>query len=123
MSCCAKAPSACIFCRVVFPVVRVDTCCLISGEASTLGPTRLTYHLPIAFQLAFAFNAGALVLKNETIIWPATPAIGGINGSERIPLTSLTVQSHELPPEWSGLTSSWLIHEALNSQPGGRSRE
>src|SRR5258708_34347257 len=120
MSCCTKSPMACIFCScVVFDAVNLDTSCLISGDASTLSPTRLEYHFPIVFQSIFALRFEPPDVKKDTIIWPLTPRMGGMNCSFRIPVRSFTVHCQVLLPASVGFTSGWLSQETLYSHPGG----
>src|SRR6266403_2249601 len=121
MSCCTNRAMACIFCScVVFPAVKPVTCCLIASDASICPLTRFPYQLPISAQFANSFfrdmpPAG----KNDTIIWPATPFTGGISGSCRSPLTSLTTHCDAFPPPSDVFNSGWESHEALYSQPAG----
>src|ERR1700676_889864 len=112
---------ACIFWScVVFDADNLATSCLISEDASTRSPTRLEYHFPNIAQSIFVFRLGPPDdVKKDTIIWPSTPRMGGMNGSLRMPFKSVTVHCHELFPASVGFTSGWLSHETLHSHPGG----
>src|SRR5215471_14658160 len=98
---------ACIFSKAeVFVAVSLFTCSLICAEASIRSLSRFEYQFPMPLQSAYPFfGDGPPAAKNEMIICPATPSHGGILGSPRIPLTSVTTHDHWLLPLWLALTS------------------
>src|SRR6266850_1670757 len=95
MSRCTKSAMVDIFARTVgFEVANSTTFCWIWGEAPMRPLAKFQYQVPISRQLLKPFLSekppGG---KKDTIIWPRTPATGGISGSGLIPLTSLTFHS------------------------------
>src|ERR1700674_4197109 len=105
MSCCTKFAIAPILARGEGKdPVRAATSCLIAGEAFSLPLVKFEYHVPISRQLLNSFRSEAPPGgKNAPIMCPATPSIGGISSSFRIPLTSLTTHCQPLLPLCTGL--------------------